>query len=169
MRLTVPSLAAVPVTLLLAACGSSQTASPAASAAPTPASVHTSANATLGETVLVNARGLTLYRLSGEHAGHFICIKGCLQIWHPLTVAASSQPRGSVTGLSAVNRQGLGKQVTFHGMPLYTFAADHSPGQAKGQGLKDVGIWNAVGATGKSTPQAPAGSSSSSSGSRYSY
>ena len=171
MRLTVPSLVAVPVTVLLAACGSSygssQTGSRSASGGPAAASVGTSANATLGETVLVNARGLTLYRLSGEHAGHFICLKGCLQIWHPLTVSASVQPRGSVTGLSAIKRQGMGDQVTYRGMPLYTFAQDRSPGQAKGQGLKDVGTWNAVSAGGRSTPQPPASSTSASPRSSY--
>lgn len=34
--------------------------------------------------------------------------------------------------------------MTYKGMPLYTFAEDTAPGQAKGQGIKDVGTWNAV-------------------------
>jgi hypothetical protein len=29
-------------------------------------------------------------------------------------------------------------------MPLYTFAQDMSAGQANGQGVMDVGTWNAV-------------------------
>jgi predicted lipoprotein with Yx(FWY)xxD motif len=35
-------------------------------------------------------------------------------------------------------------QVTFHGRPLYTYAGDKKPGQAKGEGLKDAGTWHAA-------------------------
>ncbi|MGH2866819.1 MAG: COG4315 family predicted lipoprotein [Solirubrobacteraceae bacterium] len=172
MRLSLPALAAVPVALLLAACGSSYSnsspaATPAASATPASATVHATANSTIGTTVLVNARGLTLYRLSGERTGHFICIKGCLHLWHPLTVSAGSRPGGGVSGLGVIKRPGLGDQVTYNGMPLYTFAQDQSPGQAKGQGFKDVGTWNAVSTGGHSSTKPPA--SSSSSGSKYAY
>ena len=43
-------------------------------------------------------------------------------------------------------------------MPLYTFAQDQQPGDAKGQGLKDVGTWNAVrtGAAATTAAKAPA-------------
>lgn len=130
--------------------------------------MDTAANAAVGSTVLVNACGLTLYRLSGEHSGHFICVNGCLQIWHPVTVSAGSRPSGGVTGLSMIKRPGVGDQVTYHGMPLYTFAQDRSPGQAKGQGLKDFGTWNAVSTAGPKASQAPASTAPSSGGS-YAY
>jgi predicted lipoprotein with Yx(FWY)xxD motif len=35
-------------------------------------------------------------------------------------------------------------QVTYRGLPLYTFASDKKPGQVKGEGLKDVGVWHAA-------------------------
>jgi predicted lipoprotein with Yx(FWY)xxD motif len=35
-------------------------------------------------------------------------------------------------------------QVTFRGRPLYTFGGDKKPGQVKGEGLKDVGVWHAA-------------------------
>jgi hypothetical protein len=44
-------------------------------------------------------------------------------------------------------------------MPLYTFAQDRSPGEANGQGIKDVGTWKAVTAK-TGTSSAPASSSS---------
>jgi predicted lipoprotein with Yx(FWY)xxD motif len=172
MRLSVRCLAAASATLLLAACGSSYSnsspaAAPAASAAPTGATVRATANSTVGTNVLVNARGLTLYRLSGERTGHFICVNGCLSLWHPLTVSAGSRPSGSVSGLGVIKRPGLGNQVTYRGMPLYTFAQDRSPGQAKGQGFKDVGTWNAVSTGGHASTKAPA--SPSSSAGKYAY
>jgi hypothetical protein len=64
-------------------------------------------------------------------------------------------------------------QVTVNGMPLYTFAGDTSPGEDKGQGVKDVGIWNAVSSSGQPVTSAavPAGTTSSSSagGGGYGY
>src|SRR5262249_45297009 len=50
--------------------------------------VGTTMNAKLGTTILVNRRGLTLYNLSVERKGRFICTSQvCLSLWHPLTVA----------------------------------------------------------------------------------
>ena len=37
-----------------------------------------------------------------------------------------------------------GIQVTYKGLPLYTFTEDKRPGQIKGQGVKDVGTWHAA-------------------------
>jgi hypothetical protein len=56
-------------------------------------------------------------------------------------------------------------------MPLYTFAHDTAPGQANGQGIKDVGTWSAVtkSASTSSAPAAPASSTSSSGGGGYGY
>jgi hypothetical protein len=79
---------------------------------------------------------------------------------------------GSVGSLGTVKRPGGAIQVTFKGMPLYTFVGDTKPGEAKGQGIKDVGVWTAVTANG-SAPSKPAAatttSSSSSSGGGYGY
>jgi hypothetical protein len=59
--------------------------------------------------------------------------------------------------------------VTYKGMPLYTFAQDRAPGEANGQGFKDVGTWGAVTAS-SSTSSAPATTSTSKSGgSAYRY
>ena len=162
--------------VLLAACGSSSsssssaasssaagTASSSSSASGGAATVKTVSNSKVGATVLVNAAGMTLYRLSGEHSGKFICTSAaCTGVWHPLTVTAGATPSGT-SGLSTVKRPNGTEQVAYQGMPLYTFNGDHSPGQANGQGFKDVGTWNAV-TTGASTGAPPASSSSSSAG-----
>jgi predicted lipoprotein with Yx(FWY)xxD motif len=89
--------------------------------------------------VLTTASGRTLYDLSVERHGRFICTsKSCLSLWHPLI--ATSAPRG-VAGLGLVTRPDRRRQVAFHGAPLYTFAGDTKPGQTKGNGFKDVGTW----------------------------
>ena len=108
-----------------------------------------------------------MYRLSGEQNGKWICTSAaCLGVWHPLTVSGHAAPKGSVGSLGTVKRPGGMTQVTINGMPLYTFAEDTSPGEAKGQGVKDVGTWNAISSSGQpvTSAAAPAASSSSSSG-----
>ena len=53
-------------------------------------------------------------------------------------------PSGGVGSLGTVKRPDGTEQVTYKGMPLYTFAQDQKPGDAGGQGIKDVGTWTAV-------------------------
>jgi predicted lipoprotein with Yx(FWY)xxD motif len=111
-----------------------------------------------GKTILVNRRGLTLYHLSVERKGHFICTtSGCLALWHPLVVAHGTTPTGAKS-LSTVKRPDGRTQVAYKGGPLYTFAQDHKPGDMKGNGFKDVGTWRVVTVSGTTTP-APAPSS----------
>lgn len=100
-------------------------------------------NANLGEEILTAKNGHTLYSLSAEGGGKFICTAGCLSIWHPLTVPAGVRPTGPVK-LGVVTRPEGGIQVTYHGRPLYTFTEDTAPGETNGQGIKDVGTWGAV-------------------------
>jgi predicted lipoprotein with Yx(FWY)xxD motif len=111
-----------------------------------------------GKTILVNRRGLTLYRLSVERKGHFICTSSaCLALWHPLVVAHGTTPTGAKS-LGTVKRPDGRSQVAYKGGPLYTFAQDKKPGDMKGNGFKDVGTWRVVTVSGTSTP-APAPSS----------
>jgi predicted lipoprotein with Yx(FWY)xxD motif len=96
-------------------------------------------------TLLTTLKGRTLYTLSVEKHGKFVCTEasGCTSIWPPLLVGAGVVPQGP-TKLGTIKRPDGTLQVTFHGMPLYTFASDKKPGQAKGEGLKDVGTWHAA-------------------------
>ncbi len=113
--------------------------------AATSAVVKTASSSALGKMVLVDAHGMTLYALSGEQNGKFICTtSACEGVWHPVTVAAGSSPSGTVGSLGTVMRPDGTEQVTYKGMPLYTFARDQAPGEANGEGVKDVGTWNAV-------------------------
>jgi predicted lipoprotein with Yx(FWY)xxD motif len=100
-------------------------------------------NSTLGKTVLTSTKGRTLYSLSVEKNGKFICIGSCLSVWHPLTVPAGVKPTGPVK-LGTIERPEDETQVTYKGRPLYRFGGDTKAGQANGEGIKDVGTWHAA-------------------------
>jgi predicted lipoprotein with Yx(FWY)xxD motif len=106
--------------------------------------VSTAHNKTLGKTILVNNRGRSLYSLSVERHGKFICkTSSCLSVWMPLTVHKGTKPTG-VAGLGTIKRPGGKIQVTYRGAPLYTFSRDTKRGDVKGNGFKDVGVWRVV-------------------------
>ena len=116
----------------------------------------TARNKTLHETILVNNRGRSLYALSVERHGRFICTNmACLSFWTPLTVAKGVKPAG-VSGLGTVKRPDGKIQVAYRGAPLYTFYLDRKRGDVKGNGFKDVGTWHAVAASKKSKSAANA-------------
>jgi predicted lipoprotein with Yx(FWY)xxD motif len=127
------SLALLPVLLL----------TPAAASAQTKVVAKKAPNTTLNKVVLTNTKGLTLYSLSVEKHGKFICTSSCTSTWHPLLVTAGVKPTGPAP-LGTVKRPEGGTQVTFKGRPLYTFGGDHRKGQANGEGFKDVGTWHAA-------------------------
>ena len=155
-KFLIPLLGAAAV---LAGCGSSSKSSSStssAASAPTPTTsasgaegsgevVRTASNARLGTTILVDPHGMTLYSLSAERSGKLICTSSaCLQVWHPLVVHVAGVPKASVGSLGTVKRPDGTVQLTYRGMPLYTFALDRTAGSAQGQGIKDVGTWHVV-------------------------
>ncbi len=184
LKLSLPALAA---SLLLAACGSSSSSNTNSSATSTQAAAQTSsssssavvvksASSSLG-TILVDSQGMTLYHLSGEQNGKFICTSSaCLGVWHPLIAPSSGAPSGEVGSLGTVKRPEGTVQVTYKGTPLYTFTGDQQAGETKGQGIKDVGTWSVITTSSSSTPPSTSSSSesekssgASSSGGGYAY
>jgi predicted lipoprotein with Yx(FWY)xxD motif len=111
-------------------------------------------NSALGKTVLTTTKGRTLYSLSVEKNGKFICTASCLSVWHPLMVPAGVHPTGPVK-LGTVERPEGGTQVTYKGRPLYRFGGDSKAGQANGEGIKDVGTWHAASPPQKAAEPAP--------------
>jgi predicted lipoprotein with Yx(FWY)xxD motif len=174
ISIIVPTLC---LSVLLAACGSSSSSKQTSSATTSqPASgessvtVKTARDAALGATILADSGGMTLYHLSGEQNGKFICTSSaCIGIWHPLTAPSGSTPSGAES-LGTVKRPDGTIQVTYKGTPLYTFAQDSAEGEAKGQGIKDVGTWSAVTVSaGASAPATTTTTSPSSGGGGYAY
>lgn len=169
-RLLKLSLPAIAASLLIAACGSSSSSNKTSSAASKEAApttpngsgavVKTASSSSLG-TILVNSQGMTLYHLSGEQNGKFICTSSaCIGVWHPLTVSSGSTPSGQVSSLGTMRRPDGTMQVTYKGTPLYTFAQDRQAGETNGQGIKDVGTWSAVVAAGSSSASSSSSTSS---------
>ena len=114
--------------------------------------VKTEKNARLGSTILVTLPGRTLYSLSAERNGRFICTDTtCLSLWKPLRVPRGMTPTG-VKGLSLVTRPDHTRQVAYKGAPLYTFTQDKHAGDVKGNGFRDVGVWRPITVKGTSTP-----------------
>ncbi|MFL5796848.1 MAG: hypothetical protein ACJ77A_02800 [Actinomycetota bacterium] len=157
-------LAVVAVGILLTACGvgsgygSTASAPPgygstgrSSGSPPAPAGTGSSVVGTTSipgiGTVLDDSNGLTLYHLSIDTSSTSMCSGVCTEEWPPL-LAANGVPKASpdLTGtFGTIQRSDGGTQVTFDGMPLYTFAGDSGPGQASGQGLMDFGgVWHAV-------------------------
>lgn len=109
-------------------------------------------------TVLNGPNGLTLYRLTTETDGKIACTGDCAVTWPPLLASSGKVPAASadVAGhLGTIERPDGSMQVTFKGMPLYTYAGDSGPGQANGQGLG--GVWFAVTASGGASGSSPGG------------
>ncbi len=168
LKLPLPALA---VSLLLAACGSSSSSNTTSSAASTQPATQSSssssavvvktASSSLG-TILVDSQGMTLYHLSGEQGGKFICTStACLGVWHPLIAPSSGAPSGEVGSLGTVKRPEGTVQVTYKGTPLYTFAQDKQAGETNGQGIKDVGTWSVITTSSSSAPSGTGSSSES--------
>jgi predicted lipoprotein with Yx(FWY)xxD motif len=140
MSMTIPRAAAWTAALLVALAS---VLAGVAGAAAKPM-VLTAHNARLHTTILVNSSGRTLYHLSVERKGHFICLdKMCLSFWHPLLVPKGTKPAGRVA-LGTVRRPNGTIQIAYRGEPLYTFVQDTKRGDVKGEGFKDVGVWHAA-------------------------
>jgi predicted lipoprotein with Yx(FWY)xxD motif len=124
--------------------------------------VGSATSSKLGERVLVNSQGRTLYALSPETANHLLCKSNeCFRFWPPLTVPSRStklKDGAGVHGRLAIVRRSNGMlQVTLAGMPLYRFVNDHAKGQVNGQGIKSFGgTWHAVKASGTTSSSTPA-------------
>ncbi len=141
--------AATPPEATASAAASTPTAA-AATASPTPtapagdgAAVRVATVGTLGK-VLVDASGLTLYVFSKDEAGGTTsaCTAACATNWPPLAAPAGAiaPPEGATGTFATITRDDGSKQVTYAGWPLYRFAGDTAPGDAKGQGLAS-GAW----------------------------
>lgn len=116
--------------------------------------------------ILVDAGGATLYLFESDTrgSGESTCTGGCADNWPPLTVDDTpSKGDGVSAPLSTLERADGTAQVTADGWPLYYFAPDEGPGDAKGQGVGDA--WWVVDPSG--SPVKPSTTDTSSKGGSY--
>jgi len=95
--------------------------------------------------VLATATGMTIYWYSHDvrGSGKSACSGGCLTAWPAVTGAPVSATGVTLNGkLGSITRPGGVVQATYNGYPLYTYAADMSPGQTLGAGLG--GVWHVI-------------------------
>jgi predicted lipoprotein with Yx(FWY)xxD motif len=144
------SAAASPTTAATSAPTASPTTAPAAASGDANAVVQVRDVGSLGK-VLVTPAGLTLYTFKSDapNSGKSACSGGCAATWPPLTTTAATVPApAGVTGSFAlITRDDGAKQVTFNGQPLYRYAADAAPGDAKGDGIGSVWFAAKISAT----------------------
>ncbi|WP_405652328.1 SCO0930 family lipoprotein [Streptomyces sp. RK9] len=113
--------------------------------------------------VVTDSAGFTLYRFDKDTAEppKSTCDGACETAW-PVVAAkgAKAAPGVDKSLLGEVTRSDGSKQLTIDGWPMYRFAKDTKPGDAKGQGVG--GTWYAAAPDGKKA--APAADSGADSG-----
>ncbi len=96
-------------------------------------------------TVLASIRGLTLYYYSEDKrgSGKSVCTGACITAWPALAYPVRAPSGVHLPGkIGYIVRPSGFKQVTINGYPIYKFAGDKAPGQAKGNGIE--GAWHVI-------------------------
>jgi predicted lipoprotein with Yx(FWY)xxD motif len=164
MRLMTAAL--VPVAMILAACSSNGSTNDGTNQAPPTPATTSGSNAAASDgisaakasgvgSVLVNAEGFTLYYLETDAQSQVTCTGGCAQTWPPDLVTSVPDAAGLSGQLGTIANPSGGKQLTYDGWPLYTYAGDSAPGQANGQG--SGGVWFAMTPAGAAVRDATTG------------
>jgi predicted lipoprotein with Yx(FWY)xxD motif len=167
----VAAIAAAAAAGVLAGCASGSSSASAASngaggTQPGGAGITISSRQVSGVgTVLTDQSGKTLYTPEQEANGTIKCTGSCLSFWFPLTASNGGTPHagGTLTGkLGSIQRPDGTSQVTYNGVPLYTFKLDSGPGQAHGNDFTDSFggqsfVWHAATASGTAPAPAPSG------------
>lgn len=110
-----------------------------------------------GTDVLADSGGRTLYSAAVEQDGRILCVDACTSFWKPVVASpddAQSAARKLDADLGVVDRPDGKQQLTFDGLPLYTFV-EEGAGELEGDGFVDAfqGTrfeWNAARADGGS-------------------
>jgi predicted lipoprotein with Yx(FWY)xxD motif len=137
---------AIGLALVAAGCGG---AIPSSDGGPATLKLTSS---TLGR-FLVDAQGHSLYLFEKDDHGESYCKGACAAVWPPLETKTTPRAGSGVDGaaLGTMKRADGDLQVTYHGHPLYYYAADAgTPGKTKGEDIAQFGAgWYLVDAAGK--------------------
>jgi predicted lipoprotein with Yx(FWY)xxD motif len=121
----------------VAACGSSND-DPGASATGASTGIVSVANVD-GTDVLADSAGKTLYSAAVEKDGKVLCVEACTSFWAPVLAspADAEEAAGALDAdLGVVKRPDGEQQLTFDGLPLYTFT-EEAAGKLDGDGFVD--------------------------------
>jgi predicted lipoprotein with Yx(FWY)xxD motif len=104
--------------------------------------IKVSQNKTWGPTLTLKD-GFTVYRLTKDSNNKSVCTGKCATVWLPVVLApGQNAPVGvGVSGLGSFARANGTKQVTFQGIPLYTFTKDKKAGAVTGNIKDGWGQW----------------------------
>jgi predicted lipoprotein with Yx(FWY)xxD motif len=120
----------------IAACGSDDNSG--ASSAAASGGLVSVANVD-GTDVLADSAGKTLYTAPVEKGGKILCVDACTSFWDPVlgTSAEADKAAGELDAdLGVVKRPDGEQQLTFDGLPLYTFTEEDA-GALDGDGFVD--------------------------------
>ena len=102
---------------------------------------------------LVDSRGHSVYLFEKDEGNESYCSGACAAVWPPLETSTAPHAGAGVddAALGTIKRSDGDMQVTYHGHPLYYYAADAStPGKTKGEDIEQFGDgWYLVGAHGQ--------------------
>lgn len=121
------SILCITAALAIAGCGSDDEQATAGGVV--------SVEAVKGSDVLVDREGRTLYSAAVEQGRKILCTGGCVSFWHPLLGSAGDADSTDLD-LGTVDRPDGKSQLTFDGLPLYTFG-EEGPGELTGDGFAD--------------------------------
>jgi predicted lipoprotein with Yx(FWY)xxD motif len=104
-------------------------------------------------TIIVNAKGQTLYMFAPDKQKSVTCHKVCAKIWPPVFVPAGAKivaAGGAKQALLGSDKDSSGgRVVTYNHWPLYLYLGDRKPGTASGQALNlNGGLWYVISPTG---------------------
>ena len=103
--------------------------------------------------VLVDEQGHSVYLFAKDEDGESYCSGACAAVWPPLETSTAPQAGAGLesSALATTKRSDGDMQVTYHGHPLYYYAADAStPGKTKGEDISQFGDdWYLVSARGQ--------------------
>jgi predicted lipoprotein with Yx(FWY)xxD motif len=122
-------------------------------ASSSPTTIAVSQNKAWGATLTLK-NGHTLYRLTKDSKNKSVCTGTCATIWLPVLLATGQKtPVGDgVSHLGSFTRANGTHQVTYVGIPLYTFSGDKRAGQITGNVKDTWGQWWSINPTTPTTP-----------------
>jgi predicted lipoprotein with Yx(FWY)xxD motif len=123
------SILLITAVVAIAGCGSDdEEGAPAQASAVSVESVE-------GSDVLVDREGRTLYTAAVEEGGKILCTGGCVSFWAPVPGSAGDAGSSDLD-LGTVERPDGASQLTYKGLPLYTFT-EEGAGELTGDGFVD--------------------------------